>query len=194
MNKLSIAISYIIMAVTSPFVFAGSLEPSAPPASSMKSLDEVLPTWNQKLMGSERYELALAGDAVLDKETGLVWEQTPRPTQRQWSSAVEYCYNRGTGGRAGWHLPTAPEMGSLFDWDASLPLSSGHPFSVPDLNNCAGTVCQFWTATTVVDSAVQAYIVRIEVTSDTWYAARPEDKTTSLGVWCVRGGSGHIGP
>ena len=99
----------------------------------------------------------------------------------------------GTGGRAGWRLPTVSEMASLFHWDASVPLSSVQPFSVPDLNYCARTICQFWTSTSVENDASKAYTVRIEVTSDTWNAARAEDKTSSFRLWCVRGGSGHVG-
>ncbi len=158
----------------------------------MKSLSEVPPTWNQKLDRSERFELALGDDAVLDKETGLVWEQTPRTTTQAWNTAVESCYKRGTGGRAGWRLPAASEMASLFEWGGGLQLTSDLPFNVPDLNECAGTICQFWTATTVLYDTSQAYSVRIEVTSDSWDAARTELKTSSHRAWCVRGGNGHV--
>ncbi len=191
MNKLHLVIPSIFLIVAGRFVFAGSLEPSAPPASTMRSLNEVLPSWNQKLDSDERFELALGTDAVLDKETGLVWERTPSTIPRTWTTAMESCYKRGTGGRAGWHLPTTPEMASLFDWGAALPLTSSPLFNVSDLNGCTGTFCQFWTATTTLYDTTQAYSVRIEVSSDSWDAARPELKTTSHRVWCVRGGSGH---
>ncbi len=191
MNIQNLAISSVLFVITGSFAFAGSLEPTAPPASTMKSLNEVPPTWNQKLDGDNRFELALGDDAVLDKETGLVWERTPRTTTRIWNTAVENCYKRGTGGRAGWRLPTAPEMASLFEWGGGSQLTSNLPFIVPDLNECTGTFCQFWTATTTLYDTDQAYTVRIEVTSDSWDAARPEIKTTSHRVWCVRGGSGY---
>lgn len=190
--RISLLVVAVVIAVVIPNSKAGNLQPSAPPAPTMKTLDEIPPSWSQKLPESTRYSLALNNDGVLDKETGLVWQQTPRTTLRNWNNAIQRCYDTGTGGRAGWRLPTVSEMASLFHWAASRPLSFVHPFSVPDLNNCAGTICQFWTSTSAEGDASRAYTVRIEVTSDTWNAARPEDKTSSFRYWCVRGGSGHM--
>ncbi|MCP4078369.1 MAG: DUF1566 domain-containing protein [Gammaproteobacteria bacterium] len=183
----------ILFIITSTFVSAGPLEPTAPPGSTMKSLNEVPPTWSQKLADGQRFELVLSEDAVLDKETGLVWERTPRATPSAWNTAVESCYKGGTGGRAGWRLPSVPEMASLFYWGAGLPLGSNHPFNVPDLNECFGLFCQFWSSTTTLYDDNEAYSVRIEVSSDNWDAAYPEIKSSTHRVWCVRGGSGPIG-
>jgi hypothetical protein len=65
-----------------------------------------LHSWSQKLT-TKRFTVlkAFGGEAVLDKETGLVWEQSPSPTPINWGGAGNACIGRKTGGRLGWRLP-----------------------------------------------------------------------------------------
>jgi hypothetical protein len=42
-----------------------------------------------------------ANAAILDKEAGLVWEQSPATTAHIWNNARFHCVNRTIGGRNG---------------------------------------------------------------------------------------------
>jgi len=160
---------------------AGSLEPSAAPAPTMKTLDQIPPTWFQKLPAAQRFELVLDGAAVLDKETGLVWEKSPRAHMTSWVDAIAICANFQVGGRYGWHLPTIEQLASLLDADIFPPsLSAGHPFT-----GVGSSI--YWSATTDVG-----------FTTNAWYASFAPNgglgslyKLTFHSVWCVRGGQGY---
>ena len=90
------------------------------------------PAWDRKLPASIRF-LVLTdwnNEAVLDKETGLVWERT-MDGGIQWESAQMFCAGQTTGNRRGWRLPSLHELNSLFDPSAlggNLALPVGHPF------------------------------------------------------------------
>ena len=48
--------------------------------------------WGDKIPDSKRFKLVLDNEAVLDKETGLLWERAPDHTiTRNWQDAVQYC-------------------------------------------------------------------------------------------------------
>ncbi|HKA41023.1 MAG TPA: DUF1566 domain-containing protein [Burkholderiales bacterium] len=53
-------------------------------------------------------------EAVLDRETGLVWQRSPVGHGR-WNVASSQCLLAKTGGRVGWRLPTVNELASLLD-------------------------------------------------------------------------------
>jgi len=159
---------------------AGSLEPSGQPAPTMKTLDEIPPTWSQTIAGAERFELVLGGAGVLDKETGLVWEQSPSTSTYTWLSAISHCAALNVGARKGWHLPTIEQLASLVDSSQSNPsLPSGHPFSNVQSNG-------YWSATTYAGSTASAWRVYfyngiVDVLA----------KTFDYYAWCVRGGQSH---
>ena len=142
------------------------------------------PAWYQKLAASDRFQLVLDDAAVLDKETGLVWEKSPDTTTRTWVNAILYAYQKEVGGRKGWRLPTIEELASLVDTSVSgsPKLPSGHPFANVQSND-------YWSSTTDVGSASNAWVVGFGygrvirlVKSGNYY------------VWCVRGGHGHDAP
>ena len=78
------------------------------------------PAWDQKLAcptiaNCPRF-LVLTNwnnEAVLDKETGLVWERSPALTTHTWGEARFQCTGRTTGNRHGWRLPSIHELASL---------------------------------------------------------------------------------
>ena len=155
--------------------------------SLQKALKHIPPSWDQKLPAAERFELVLDGDAVLDKETGLVWEKGPSPDAYTWSGAYAVCMNLQSGGRMGWRLPTIEQLASLVDPSVSPPgptLPAGHPFSNVQQS-------YYWSAKTFpVGSPVEtpvavsyAYDVNFRygfVTLDL--------KDRTYHAWCVRGG------
>lgn len=183
-RKLLWLLSVLVVPVTyGGFAVAGNLQPPGAPGSTMKTLDEIPPAWSQKIPdASRRFQLVLDGAGVLDKETGLVWEQSPDTTTRTWSNAISYAYNKNVGGRKGWRLPTIEELASLVDTTQSSPaLPSGHPFTNVQSN-------LYWSSTTYVSNTSNAWamdfvggIVSSNVKTNTFY------------VWCVRGGHGHDG-
>jgi len=160
----------------------GSLEPTAPSGPTMKTLDEIPPAWSQKLPAAQRFVLVLDGEAVLDKETGLVWERSPDTTLRNWYVAMDYGSIKTVGGRKGWRLPTVEELLSLVDTSVSgsPKLPSGHPFTIVSST--------YWSSTTLAGNTNNAYLVG--------FIAGNRDnlaKTGSYYTWYVRGGHGHDG-
>jgi hypothetical protein len=150
------------------------------------------PSWDQTLSASTRFIVLsnFNNAAVLDRETGLVWEQSPDTTPTDWYSASEACFNKNVGGRGGWKLPSIQELRSLIDPALSNPaLPVGHPFTVQPL-----FLSFYWSATVYREPSSQtAWAMRL-------YSgvAQFSPKTStgdpnislSLLVWCVRGGPG----
>jgi len=126
------------------------------------------------------------GEAVLDLETGIVWEQSPVTTTRSMISsdpnpAYKQCLNRGVGGKSGWRLPSIPELTSLVvpgDPAGGPDLPVGHPFS--DIQSAA-----YWSVNTV----------RFSGAGEVWAAdfsngnVFDDDVQNFDHVWCARGPS-----
>ncbi len=142
-----------------------------------RKLDRIPPAWSQKLPASQRFQLVLDDQAVLDKETGLVWERSPSTTLMSWSDAIYHCYNMNVDGRKGWRLPTVEELASLVDPTQPAPtLPAGHPFT-----NVRSSF--YWSATTLAGGTSSAWGV-------SFYGglANGSAKSDASYVWCVRGG------
>ena len=91
------------------------------------------PPWSQKITEG-RFVLVLDDEAVLDRETGLVWERDTRlfdgvAFTYTWEQAHGYCNMKYVGFRAGWRLPTIYELSTLLDPSNDPALPEGHPFT-----------------------------------------------------------------
>ncbi len=162
-------------------VFAGPFDPDGPPAPTMITLEHVKPAWNKKLPDSERFVDVLDGNAILDSETGLVWEKLSSTSIMPWADALASCYTKKVDGRKGWRLPKVEELSSLVDLShlqqGSLTLPIDHPF-----RNVTKT--SYWSTTTSPFGNEFAFSVHFT----NGFVSRVS-KSTNNHAWCVRGGS-----
>lgn len=186
---------------------AGNLEPSANPAPTMHSLDEIYNSieknynrpiwkiWNKPFMDwpeNNRFAVSVDyyipgqgpvwGGMVLDKETGLIWARNARmDVSKPWTVAVDYCRRVTISNRLGWRMPTVEELCSLVDMSVSgtpkLPL--GHPFqNVQD---------SYWTSTTREGDSGDAWSVSMDSGLPYGWNWKGEFRYP----WPVRGGNGY---
>ena len=147
-------------------------------------------SWDQVLPGESRFRAVMNGAAVLDMETGLVWEQSPDSAQSDagnWISATAQCLWRTTGGRQGWRLPTITELAALAG------------FAAPNLEPTFGNLQTgpYWssTRTTNVGFLISPANPR-DYDPEAWVltiygnAHRLGINGNTASVWCVRGGQG----
>ena len=165
---------------------AGSLGVAllAPPAQAASGPGPYLapPAWDRQL-GAGRF-LVLTNwnkEAVLDKETGLVWERSPTSTVHTWVDARFQCTSRTTGGRKGWRLPSVHELASLMDPNQQ----GGNPPHLPPGHPFANVQSDFyWSATTDADNPTRAWYVHFSNGNVDNSNKTPDDAR----AWCVRGG------
>ncbi len=144
------------------------------------------PSWDQDLPTAERFKLVMGGDAVLDKNTGIVWEKSPATSSHFGLNnpnlpygARKHCLRRITGGQLGWRLPSIHELLSLMDpnnptGNPDLPV--GHPFQ--NIGNF------YWSATQDIQDPSRYWLMDFQ---DLTFLQRHNSSDT-LRAWCVRGG------
>jgi hypothetical protein len=145
------------------------------------------PSWDQTLPASTRFIVLtnFNNQAVLDRETGLVWERTPSLDTNTFPLAEAFlCNFKNIGGRSGWRVPSVWELLTLVDsTQTSPPLPAGHPF------NLGSGQPLFWTNTpnNVGFGDEQVWIVAFA--TGTGFSSL----TTAFEphrAWCVRGPGG----
>ncbi len=129
----------------------------------------------------------LSEEAVLDRETHLIWERFPSTEPVSWSNAARSCALKGIGGYHGWRLPTFFELMSLVDpsvrGTATKPaLPTGHPFS-------SARATSYWSKTAVSDDPSKAYLVDF-LRGDVLGGSKREVRQH----WCVRMKSSELTP
>lgn len=164
-------------------VLAATKAASAEAESAKSAGNEDIQTmqWDKAMPASQRFVVLAAfnHDAVLDKETGLVWEKSPQSAAVSLPNARLACANKAVGGRKGWRLPALPELASLVDPSVASPgpaLPSGHPFVGVQSAN-------YWSASAHVDNPTLMWGVGFSNG-----AALGVSKAFDQRVWCVRGG------
>ena len=169
-----------------------SSNPGGPPSQILDKLDQIQAAitggggndtlrWDQVLPAAQRFVIlpAFNSDAVLDKETGLIWEKSPATTAGNSSNARSTCANKAVGGRKGWRLPSMPELASLVDPSVASPgptLPQGHPFLNIQPSN-------YWSASAHVENPTLTWGVGFG-TGTVLGVSKAFDNR----VWCVRGG------
>jgi hypothetical protein len=156
-----------------------ALTASSAGAAPLQSWDRVFAD------GAKRFKLlAQMGDeAVLDKETGLVWQRSPSPASTfDWGNSNALCIGTAIGGRRGWRLPSAWELMTLKDPAQSNPaLPPNHPFQ----DVVTGTI--YWTSTAAVADADSA----LALTFTSGGQGIITTAKSNVGLrWCVRGPGG----
>lgn len=140
-----------------------------------------LKSWSNIIPAARRFVVLVDFNnaAVLDRETGLVWEQAPNASPASdWIGARASCVDKIITGRKGWRLPSVVELASLVDTTQTNPtLPVGHPFSNVQLQN-------YWTATTLADTSTAAWAVHFSFGGVGVILGK---NAGDLFAWCVRG-------
>jgi hypothetical protein len=202
-QKRSIIILMTLMAFLAlpAIIQAGQLTPTAPPAPTMKSLDEIY----QKLTDINRDNQIIKGKlgvgprfvdmgngTVTDGVTGLVWLKNANPCgEKNWSDAMAYCQSlaNGTAGLtdgsvAGqWRLPSMAELQGMgtnppTTWVGIGTVTWTEP-SAPFIN----VQRSYWSSTEYSQNTNAAYVVQVD-----WAYSVYWSKVNYLGlyVWPVR--------
>jgi len=141
--------------------------------------------WDTNNPSATRFTvLAAIPGAVLDNNTGLVWEQAPDGTLRSWGTATSYCVNKNVGGTRGWRLPSVPELASLIDPTLPAPFVPASAFTISTSDTTPGVQSAgYWSASSIAVDPFAAWNVIFSSGS-----VFNLDKANSNHAWCVRGG------
>lgn len=140
----------------------------------------IIQNWQQAHPAAQRFVILpdFNNEAVLDKDTNLIWERSPTPTPVTWNEARSTCVTRTTGGQKGWRLPAPADMRSLVGPAVDSPIPNippGHPFL-----NIQPT--SYWTVVPEANQPSYARYVDAFLGNVLSFV-----KVYTYPVWCVRG-------
>jgi hypothetical protein len=130
---------------------------------------------------SSRFKCVMGGEAVLDKQTGIIWSQDGNLAKKgvPWQEAEIFCQNVEIGNTKGWRLPTREELIALLDPSQSYPaLPKGHPFK--NVGSPKGQR-HYWTSNDYESDSNSAWVVCSRGGS-----VEGSLKLFDYGVWPVR--------
>jgi hypothetical protein len=131
-HKLSTTLALVILTVALAAATARAQTVANGPYYAPPSWDQTIPCTSAANCPRFIVLSNMNSAAVLDRETGLVWERAPEALPRTQFLARSACNRLTLGTRKGWRLPTLQEMLTLFDGDpantSSPRLPPGHPF------------------------------------------------------------------
>lgn len=122
-----------------------------------------------------RFVIAFAG-AVLDQQTGLVWEEAPDATPRTWTDATRHCVGKTVGGTIGWRLPSMVELKSVQDPSMAPPFVPAGIFT--DVQSTT-----YWSVS--MSAKVPIGVSFVHFVDD---RVSGGDTSHTFPAWCVRGG------
>jgi hypothetical protein len=148
-------------------------------------------SWDRRI-NNARFQVLqeFNNEAVLDRETGVVWERSPSTQPMAWSNARLFCAQKAVGGRGGWRLPAFFELASLVDpsvHTAGIPrLPSGHPFT-------SVQAADYWSDTAFADESGFVLLVGFHFVAGSDAPIFVTDANVGGApkyAWAVRGGGG----
>jgi Protein of unknown function (DUF1566) len=146
--------------------------------------EDFVSAWDTKIANG-RFKLLqdFNNEAVLDKETGLVWERQPSNLTFKWPNARLFCAQKGVGGRGGWRLPAFYELASLVDPAVQVgpQLPAGHPFLQVQASD-------YWTDTQFADEP--GFVRGSNLNDETYFDIRfipPNSSTEQIALHWQRG-------
>jgi hypothetical protein len=170
--------SWLLVLMLLGIIFLGAIPAGA---ASGAGPYYAIPAWDQTIPASTRFVVLtnFNNAAVLDRETGLVWEQYISLNTSDWASAQSVCFGTSTGNKLGWRLPTINELNTLFEKNPTTTFNTlpvGHPFSFTRLDS-------IWTNSTMEGNDTYAWAL---VMTGPTTQNQTLVKVNRLQAWCVR--------